>query len=83
MKPNILQNVVGFILKYIWLFCCLLIALEMISVTYTASVLLQQSSLGVMQSVSGEVSGRVDGVLRLLTGLSKDDLYADTSKSLY
>lgn len=83
MKKNILQNVIGFVLKYIWLFCALLIALELISVTYTAGILMQQSALGVMQSVSGEVSGRVDGVLRLLTGFSTDERYADTSKPLY
>lgn len=83
VKQNVLQNVVGFILKYIWLFCTLLVLMELISVTYTASILLQQSSLGVMQSVSGEVSGRVDGVLRLLTGLSTDERFADTSQPLY
>lgn len=83
MKQNVLQNVIGFILKYIWLFCALLIALEVVSVAYTASVLMQQSALGVMQSVSGEVSGRVDGVLRLLTGLSTDERFSDTSKPLF
>lgn len=83
MKQNILQNVINFILKYIWIFCALLVVLEIVSVTYTASILMQQSSIGVMQSVSGEVSGRVDGVLRLLTGMSHDERFANTSKPLF
>lgn len=83
MNNNFLQNVIGFILKYIWIFGAILIGLEFISVTYTASILMQQSALGVMSSVSGEVSGRVDGTLRLLTGLSTDERFADTSKPLY
>lgn len=83
MKQNILQNVIDFILKYIWIFCALLVGLELVSVTYTASILMQQSTLGVMQSVSGEISGRVDGVLRLLTGMATDERFSDTSKSLF
>lgn len=83
MKQNILQNVIDFLLKYIWFFCALLIALELVSVTYTANILMQQSALGVMQSVSGEVSGRVDGVLRLLTGMAEDERFADTTQPLF
>lgn len=83
MKQNILQNLIGFILKYIWIFCVLLILLEVASVTYTAGILMQQSAGGVMQSVSGEVSGRVNGVLRLLTGMSTDERFADNSKPLF
>lgn len=83
MKQNVLQNVISFVLKYIWLFCSMLIILELMSVSYTAGILMQQSTLGVMQSVSGEVTGRVNGVLRLLTGMSNDERYADSTKSLY
>lgn len=83
MNQNVLQNVINFILKYIWAFCALLIVLELASVTYSASVLMQQSSLGVMQSVSGEISGRVDGVLRLLNGMAQDERFADLSKPLF
>lgn len=83
LKQNILQSITGFIIKYIWILCALLVALELIFVTYTAGILMQQSALGVIQSVAGEVSGRVDGVLRLLTGLSTDERFADTSKPLY
>lgn len=83
MKQNILQNVIGFILKYIWIFCSILIILELASVTYTAGILMQQTALGVIQSVSGDVSGRVDGVLRLLKGMAADERFADTSKPLF
>lgn len=83
MKQNLMQTIFGFLLKYIWLFCALLIALEAISVAYTAGILTQQSSLGVMQSVSGEVSGRVDGVLRLLMGMTNDSRFSDTSQPLF
>lgn len=83
LKQNLLQNVIGFILKYIWVLCILLVFLEVLTVGYTAGVLLQQSSLGVLQSVSGEVSGRVDGVLRLLTGISTDERFSDTTQPLY
>lgn len=83
MKQNILQNVIKFIMRYIWLFCLILIILELFSVTYTANILMRQSAVGVIQSVSGEVSGRVDGILRLLKGLSTDERFSDTSKSLF
>lgn len=83
MKQNILQNVISFIFKYIWIFCSLLVVLEIVSVTYTTSILTQQSALGIIQSVSGEVSGRVDGVLRLLMGMADDERFADTSKPLF
>lgn len=83
MKQNILQNMIGFIFKYIWIFCILLVVMELLSVTFTTSILIRQSALGVMQSVSGEVSGRVDGVLRLLNGMAKDTRFADTSKPLF
>lgn len=74
---------IGFILKYIWIFCVLLISLELVSVTYTTGILMQQSAQGVMQSVSGEVSGRVDGVLRMLKGLATDKRFSDTSQPLF
>lgn len=83
MNKNILQNVIGFVFKYIWLLCGLLIVLELLSVTYTAGILIEQTSRGVMQSVSGEISGRVDGVLRYLNGVSNDQRFADTSQPLY
>lgn len=83
LKQNIIQNIIGFILKYIWIFCALLIILELVSVTYTASILMQQSVSGIMKSVSGEVSGRVDGVLRMLNGMAADERFADSSKPLF
>lgn len=83
MKQNFLEHVTGFILKYIWVFCISLITLELVSITYTANILMQQSAGSVMQSVSGEVSGRVDGVLRLLHGLAADKRYSDTSIPLW
>lgn len=83
LKKNLLQNAIGFILKYIWLFCAVLILLEIASVTYTAGLLTQQTSHGVMQSVSGEVSGRIDGVLRLLKGMAQDERFTDTAKPLF
>lgn len=83
MKQNVLQNVVSFILKYIWVFCALLILLEVFSVAYTSGVLMQQSALGMMQSVSGDISGRVDGVLRLLTSMAEDESFSDTSTPLF
>lgn len=83
MKKNILQSAIKFALKYIWVLCALLILMEGISVIYSASVLMRQSSLGVMQSVSGDISGRVDGVLRLITGMTLDERFSDTSEPLY
>lgn len=83
LKQNTLQNMIGFILKYIWIVCALLIVFEFISMSYTTSILMKQSALSVMQSVSGDISSRVDGVLRLLTGMATDERFADTSKPLF
>lgn len=83
MTKNFMQNIINFVFKYIWIFCALLIALELISVTYTAGILIEQTSVGTMQAVSGEISGRVDGVFRLLKGFSNDPQFADTSESLF
>ena len=83
MKQNILQNMIKFIFKYIWIFCAMLVILEMASVIFTTSILMQQSALGVMQSVSGDVTGRVEGVLRLLQGMASDERFADTSKPIF
>lgn len=83
MKKNILQNVVGFVFKYIWVFCALLVVLETVSVSYTAKILVEQTAVGTMEAVSGEISGRVDGVLRLITGMSKDPQFADTTTPIY
>lgn len=83
MTKNLMQNIIQFVFKYIWMFCALLIALELISVTYTAGILIEQTSVRTMQAVSGEISGRVDGVFRLLKGLSNDPQFADTSVPLF
>lgn len=83
MKKNVLENVIGFIFKYIWGFCALLIILEVLSVTYTAGLLVEQTANGTMQAVSGEISGRVDGVLRLLNGIAADTDIGDTTKPLF
>lgn len=83
MKKNALQRIMRFILKYIWIFCTALILMEISSTIYSAYLLMQQSSQGVLQSVGGEISGRVDGVLRLLTGLAKDDRFSDISQPIF
>lgn len=83
MKKNNLENVIGFIFKYIWLFCFLLIVLEVFSTAYTGIILMKQTAQGVLESVSGEVAGRVDGVLRLLQGLAKDERIADVEQPLF
>lgn len=83
MKQNVLQNMIGFILKYIYLLCVLLIILELLSVSYTTKLLMQQTTRGVMQSVSGEISSRIDGILRLLTGMSHDNHFTDRNISLF
>lgn len=83
MKDNMMQRIVGFILKYIWLFCIILIILECTSTLYSAKILMQQTTDGVIQSVSGELSGRVDGVLRLLKGLTVDERFTDPAQPLY
>lgn len=83
MKRNTVQGVLTFIFKYIWLFCVVLSILEVGSTAYSAKVLMQQTTMGVMQAVSGEVSGRVDGVLRLLEGLAGDARISDVSQPLF
>lgn len=83
MKKNALQNVFKFVFKYIWLFCTLLVMAEVLSTLSAANILMKQSSRGVIESVSGEISGRVDGVLRLLQGLSKEKVISDTNISLF
>lgn len=83
MKRDVMQRVIKFILKYIWIFCFLLIVLEFFTTLYISKDLMLQTTNGVMQSVSGEISGRVDGVLRLLIGLSTDKQVSDTSKPMF
>lgn len=83
MKRNLLQNVVDFIIRYIWIFCIVLVALELISTMYSATQLLQQTSKVILQAQAGEVSGRVDGVLRLLNGLANDEVIGNTELPLY
>lgn len=83
MKRDTLQNIFSFIFKYIWLFFVLLVILEVVFTVSTATVLMKDSSEGIIQSICGEVSGRVDGVLRLMQGLAVDENVADTSKPLF
>lgn len=83
MKRDMVQRVIGFVFRYIGLFCALLIVLEAVSTLHSAKLLTQQTARGVLQSVSGEISGRVDGVLRMLTGLSMDPRLADDDLSLF
>lgn len=83
MKRNLLQNVIRFILRYIWIFCAILITLELISTMYSATLLLQQATRAVLQAQAGEVSGRVDGVLRLLNGLAEDEIIGNTKLPIF
>lgn len=83
MKRDAVNRLIKFVLKYIWVICALLIVLECSSTVYISSKLMQETSQGVLQSVCGDISGRVDGVLRLLTGLSKDERFNNTEKPLY
>lgn len=83
MKPNLLQNVIRFIIRYIWIFCIVLVLLELISTMYSATLLLHQTSATILQAQAGEVSGRVDGILRLLNGLAKDKIIGNTKLPLY
>lgn len=81
MQRNISQVIGRFIIKYIWLLCALLIVLECASTTYSSIVLIERASAGVMESIKGEVSSRVDNTLKLITSLSKHPYIADTNKS--
>lgn len=83
MKRNFLQNVIRFIVRYIWLFCIVLVTLELLSTFYSATLLLEQTSEAVIQAQAGEVSARVDGVLRLLNGLAQDEVIGNTDLPLY
>lgn len=83
MKGNPLQKVGAFIVRYIWLFCMVLIIIELFSTLFSATTLLRQTSLAVRQAHSGEISSRVDGVLRLLNGLADDEVIGDTSLPIY
>lgn len=83
MKTNTIQNLIHFIFKYIWLFFTILVTVELVYTLYHSKILMQQSSNGVLQSVCDEVSGRVDGVVRLLNGLSHDKIISDTSIPLF
>lgn len=82
MKQNVSQKVISFIIKYLWILCLALVVVEISATLISVGILVKQNSQAVIRSVGGEISGRVDGVLRLLTGLSKDDRFADTSTSL-
>lgn len=83
MKRNLLQNIIRFVIRYIWIFCIILVLLELISTLYSATLLLQQTSAAVLQAQAGEVSGRVDGVLRLLNGLASDEVIGNTELPIY
>lgn len=74
---------IEFLFKYIWLFCFILIILELGSTVYSANILMKKSAQGVLQSVSGEISSRVDNIIRLLEGFSNDERFSDISVSLY
>ncbi|MEG1913593.1 MAG: sensor domain-containing diguanylate cyclase [Acidaminococcaceae bacterium] len=83
MKRNILQNVIGFIFKYVWFFCALLIILEIGFTFFSAKILMKQNVQGVLLATSGEIRGKVEGVSRLLEGLSQDERFRDQSKTLF
>lgn len=83
MKQNVLQSMISFILKYIYLICILLIITELFSVGYTAKILMQQTTYGVMYAVSGEITSIVDNTLRLLRGMAQDKRFTDRSIPLF
>lgn len=83
MKQNLSQKVIGFIFKYIWIFCAALILMEVSSTIFSANTLMHQATAGVIQSVGGEISGRVDGVVRLLNGFTADEFLSDTSVPVF
>lgn len=83
MKRNLLQSVFRFLSKYMWIVCAVLVFLELFSTGYSAMVLMAETTRGVLQSVEGEVSGRVDGVIRLLHGLANDKYISNTALPLY
>lgn len=83
MPKNISEVIGRFIVKYIWLLCIPLVFLECVSTVYCATVLMKRASSGVMSSITGEVSGRVDGTLKLITSLANHEYMSDTDKSTY
>lgn len=83
MKRNPFQNIIGFVVRYIWILCAVLVTLELCSTLISANLLLKQTSNAVLQAQMGEISGRVDGVLRLLNGFANDDVIGDTSLPLF
>lgn len=80
---NSLQNVITFVFKYIWLFCAVLIALELAGTIASGVILMKETAQGVMNSVNSEVSGRVQSVLQLLNGLASDDRIKDLDQPLF
>lgn len=83
MQKNLMESLVKFIVKYIWLFCITLTILECIATLFSANVLMKRTSDGVMQSICGEVSSRVESVLNLITGLSKEGFVSDTTQPVF
>lgn len=83
MKQNPLQRAIAFVVQYIWIVCAILIVLESGSTLYSAGLLLRQNAATVLEAQTGEVSGRVDGVLRLLNGLATDEIIGDTTLPLF
>ena len=83
MKRNPLQNVITFIVRYVWIFCGGLIILELLSTVLCAGMLLQGTAQNILQAQAGEIYGRVDGVYRLLNGLAEDEEIGDTSLPIY
>lgn len=83
MQKNILEALIKFIFKYIWIFCFLLITLEIASVLYSADILMKNSAPGILKSTAGEVSNRVDSTVRMLRSLAEDRYIADTQLPLF
>ena len=83
MQKNILETLIKFIFKYIWLFCLLLITLEIASALYSADILMKNTAPGILKSTTGEISNRVDGTVRMLRSLSEDKNIANTELPLF
>lgn len=82
MKKNTLEKTIEFIFRYIWLLCAILIAIETISLFQSSTIMLKDFGKKVVDSVDNEIANRVDNIIRLLEGLSRDEIISDTTLSL-
>lgn len=82
-KKDVVQHLITFIFKYIWILCIILISLETVSTIYTAELLMKQSSSSLINATAEELSSRVHDVEILLNSLAQDSRINDTEADLY